>query len=259
MEYSLIDTHCHITCDALYERVDEVMQNAKQSDVKTLMIICTNFIEYERAVKVKEQYTDFIIKIALGFHPCDLNDVTEEDFIRLERLLQENKLDAVGEIGMDYYWDTVEKDIQKQGFHKQLQLAKKYHKPIIIHMRDATKDTLDILSAYAPVKGIMHCYSGSIETARQVMNLGLYISFAGPVTFKNARGAVEVCAQIPVNQLLTETDSPYLTPHPYRGTQNEPKYVAVTFEKICEIKQITKEALAKQMQKNFEQLFITVE
>ena len=96
---------------------------------------------------------------------------------------------------MDYYWDTVEKDIQKQGFHRQLQFAKKYHKPIIIHMRDATKDTLDILSEYAPLKGIMHCYSGSIETARQVMQLGLYISFAGPITFKNARGARLKCVQ----------------------------------------------------------------
>lgn len=256
MEYSLIDTHCHITCDALYERIEEIMENAKHSNVKTMMIICTNFIEYERAVYVKEKCQEFLIKIALGFHPCDLNDVTEQDFQRLETLIQENKIDAVGEIGMDYYWDTVEKNIQKKGFHRQLQLAKKYHKPIIIHMREATKDTLDILSEYAPLKGIMHCFSGSIETAKQVMQLGLFISFAGPITFKNARGAVEVCADIPIDKLLTETDSPYLTPHPYRGTQNEPKYVTVTFEKICEIKQIAKELLAKQMQENFERLFI---
>lgn len=256
MEYSLIDTHCHITCDALYERLDEVMENAKQHHVMTMMIICTNFTEYERAVQVKKQYQDFTIKIALGFHPCDLHDVKEEDFQRLEKLLQEQKIDAVGEIGMDYYWDTVDKETQKKGFHRQLQLAKQYKKPIIIHMREATKDTLDILKAYAPIKGIMHCYSGSIETARQVIDLGLYISFAGPVTFKNARGAVEVCAEVPVDKLLTETDSPYLTPHPYRGTQNEPKYVAVTFEKICEIKGVQKENLAEQMKKNFQSLFM---
>lgn len=252
--YTLIDTHCHITCDDLYERIEEVIQNAKEHHVERMMIVCTGFKEYERAEALRKKEDMF--DISLGFHPCDLYDFTEEDYNKLEQLLKEGKLDAVGEIGLDYHWKDVEKEDQKKGFIRQIKLAKKYDKPILIHMREATKDTLDILQEYAPHKGIFHCFSGSKETADIVLKMGFHIAYGGPLTFKNSKGAPEVCEQIPLDRLFVETDCPYLTPHPYRGKKNEPKYVEVTFDKMCEIKQVDKEVLAKQMKQNYEALFV---
>lgn len=253
MSYSLIDTHAHITCDDLYGRIDEIKRNAKQHHVERILIVCTSFIEYQRAIELKE--AEDMFDIALGFHPNDLYSFQEEDYLHLENLLKENKLIAIGEIGLDYHWDEVKKEDQKVGFIRQIELAKKYHKPILIHMREATKDTLDILKEYTPIKGILHCYSGSLETAKLAMDLGFYIAYGGPLTFKNSRGAPEIVKELPINRLFVETDSPYLTPHPYRGKQNEPMYVEVTFEKMCELKAITKEKLAQQMCDNYKTLF----
>lgn len=252
MTYSLIDTHCHITCDELYSRIDEVLREAKAHHVDRMLVVCTNFIEYERAVSLKEQ--GHPIDIALGFHPNDLYAFQEEDYQHLEQLLIEHKLTALGEIGLDYHWDDVKKEDQIQGFIRQIKLAQHYHIPILIHMREATKDTVDILKEY-PCHGIMHCYSGSYETALILEKLGFYISFGGPLTFKNSRGAPEVAKQLPLERLMIETDSPYLTPHPFRGRQNEPMYLEHTFHKICEIKQQNEEAVADQLQKNYYQLF----
>lgn len=253
MEYNMIDTHCHITCDALYERIEEVLKNAIEHYVTRLLIVCTNFVEYERAVLWKEK--GYPLDIALGFHPNDLYAFKEEDYERLESLLSEDKLIALGEIGLDYHWDDVERDDQKVGFKRQIEIAQKYDKPILIHMRDATQDTIKILKSYAPCKGIMHCYSGSLETAKILMGLGLYISYAGPLTFKNSKGAVECAKEIPVDRLFVETDSPYLTPHPFRGKQNEPMYVTHTFEKLREIKGMDEEELSRQLEKNYSKLF----
>lgn len=254
MNYSLIDTHCHITCDDLYGRIEEVIVNARVHQVNRMLIICTNFIEYERAVTLKKMNEE-MFDIALGFHPNDLYQFHEEDYIHLEELLQQDKLIAVGEIGMDYHWDDVTKEDQKIGFIRQIELAKKYDKPILIHMREATNDTINILKEYGPIKGIMHCYSGSYETAEILMNLGFYISFGGPLTFKNAKGAPEIAQKIPIERLFVETDSPYLTPHPFRGKQNEPQYVVHTFQKLCSIKNIDEDVLAKQLQENYKNLF----
>lgn len=254
MTYTLIDTHCHITCDDLYERIDEIIAHAMEHSVQKMLIICTNFKEFERA-RVLKQRNEAMFDIALGFHPNDLYSFQEEDYVHLERLLQANELIAVGEIGLDYHWDDVLAEDQKVGFIRQIALAKKYDKPILIHMRDATKDTVDVLKEQEPVRGIMHCYSGSYETAEILINLGFYISFGGPITFKNSRGAPLVAQQIPANRLFVETDSPYLTPHPFRGKQNEPMYTSTTFEKLCEIKQMAKEDLAQQMEDNYHQLF----
>lgn len=254
MSFSLIDTHCHITCDAVYERIDEVVENAKAQHVDRMLIICTNFEEYERAEKVKERYTE-MFDIALGFHPNDVFSFQDTDYEHLEELLRQNKLIAIGEIGIDYHYDDVPGELQKEAFIRQIAIAKKYDKPILIHMRDATKDTVAILQEHAPIKGIMHCYSGSYETAEILMRAGLYISFAGPITFKNAKGLPEVAKKIPLDRLFVETDSPYLTPHPFRGKQNEPKYVYYTFQKLCEIKNVEDTVLANQILDNYKRLF----
>lgn len=249
MSYGLIDSHCHITCDELYERIDEVMNNAKANKVEKMLVICTHFNEFERAKTLQKQYSN--IDIAMGFHPSDLYDFNEEDYTRLESLLKNKEIVALGEIGLDYYWDDVKREDQKIGFIRQIQLANQYQIPILIHMRDATKDTLDILKEHCQTKFLMHCYSGSKESAAEIMRMGGYISFAGPITFKNARGLNEVPQVCDINKILVETDCPYLTPHPFRGKRNEPMYVHYTFEKVAELLGIKEEVLAKQMQKNY--------
>ena len=254
MEYYITDTHCHITCDMLYDQVETIIEHAKEHHIKRMLVVCTNFQEYERAMKLKEQETE-IFDVALGFHPNDLYNFKEKDYQKLEMLLRDDKLIAVGEIGLDYHWDDVTKEDQIVGFRKQLELAKKYDKPVLIHMREATKDTVDVLKKYAPLKGIIHCYSGSYETAQELMKVGFYISYGGPLTFKNSRGAPEVAKSIPCDRLFVETDSPYLTPHPYRGKQNEPMYANVTFQKLCEIKEMDEKTLADQLEENYIKVF----
>lgn len=253
MVYEISDTHCHITCDRLYEHIDELLQNAKEHHIKRMLVVCTNFLEYERAQRLKEE--GHPVDIALGFHPNDLRDFNDRDYERLNTLASEHKLDAIGEIGLDYHYEDTDIELQKNGFERQIHIAKMYNLPILIHMRDATKDTLDMLQAHAPCKGIMHCYSGSYESAKIATNIGLYISFGGPLTFKNSRGLPEVASKLSIDHLLIETDCPYLTPHPFRGTQNEPMYLTHTFEKLCEIKNVSEETLAQILERNYQTLF----
>lgn len=249
MNYTLIDTHCHITSESLYTRIDEVMENAKNNNVDEMLVVCTHFKSYARAKALQKQYPN--IKIALGFHPSDLYDFNEEDYVQLEEIVKNKEIDCLGEIGLDYHWDSVTKEDQKIGFVRQIEIANKYNMPIIIHMREATKDTLDILKQHSKTKFVMHCFSGSVETAKEIMRMGGYISFAGPITFKNARGLTEVPAVCDLDKIFVETDCPYLTPHPFRGKQNEPMYVQHTFKKVCELLNMDENTLAKKMQENF--------
>lgn len=245
------DSHCHITTDALYERIDEIMDNIKTNEVSNVMVICCSKQDYTRAIDLRKQYP--FIKIAFGWFPGDAKEITEEHYKELEEACA--YIDCVGEIGLDYYWDDTFNDIQKEVFIRQIQIANKYNKPIAIHMRSATKDTLDILREYAKTKIIFHCFSGSKETMMECLKMDSYISFAGPITFKNARQAPECIVNCPVDRILTETDSPYLTPVPYRGKQNEPKYVQYVAKKICELKDIDEATLCAQISDNFNSLF----
>ena len=166
-----------------------------------------------------------------------------------------NQIDCLGEIGLDYYWDKSFINEQKELFIKQIQMANHANLPISIHMREATKDCLDILREHAKTKVIFHCFSGSKETMNECLKMGAYISFAGPITFKNNRQGVECATLCPLDRILTETDSPYLAPVPYRGKTNEPKYVEFTTKKICELKEIDVETLCAQISNNFQSLF----
>lgn len=252
MNYRVLDSHCHITCDQLYERLDEVLENAKNNNVEKMLVVCTDFKTYERAKQLQETID---IDIAFGFHPSDLYDFKEEDYITLETIIKNKEVVALGEIGLDYYWDDVSHEDQIKGFIRQIEIANKYNVPIIIHMRDATKDTMDILKEYCKTPFLMHCFSGSKETAKEVMKMGGYISFAGPITFKNARGLTEVPQVCSIDKILVETDCPYLTPHPHRGKQNEPMYVNYTFKKVCELLNIEPNILSEQIFKNYHSLF----
>lgn len=248
----IIDTHSHITCDALYERIDEIIENAQKANVERILCVCCSKEEIERAIELAQRY-DFI-DCAYGYHPEDVDKINDPDLVELETILKNEHIVALGEIGLDYYWVQDNKDAQKNLFIKQIELANRLELPILIHMRDATLDTLEILKAH-PTMALFHCYSGSVETSKQIFKMGYYVSFAGPLTFKNARDSVEVCRQAPLDRIFVETDAPYLSPHPLRGTQNEPANVVHTFNKVCEIKEMDPQRVADQMKINYQTLF----
>lgn len=246
----IIDTHAHLVSDKLYENIDEIIQRAKANHVVKILCICTSIEEFEKAEKLQQQY-DFI-DLAYGVHPADLHIREEKDFEFIEYLLQNKKIVAVGEIGLDYHWNVVDKQIQQNQFIRQIELANKYNVPVLIHMREATKDCVDIILKHAKIKGIMHCFSGSFETANQLIVHGFYIAFGGILTFKNANQLLEVAKKLPSNRIFVETDAPYLAPVPYRGKVNEVSYIKSTFEFLEQLRQ---ESLSEVMLQNYQDLF----
>lgn len=245
------DSHCHITCDRLYNRIDEILQNIKDKEISSCMIMCTTKEEFERAKQLKQNHPFF--KIALGWFPGDAQEITTKHIEYLKSQIP--YMDCLGEIGLDYYWDTSFNDLQKELFIQQIQIANENHLPISIHMREATKDCMDILKQYAKTKIIFHCFSGSKETMMECLKMNSMISFAGPITFKNARQAPECIQACPIERIITETDSPYLTPVPYRGKENEPMYVEYVAKKICELKNLEEDKACQQIEANFNSIF----
>lgn len=247
-----IDSHCHITADDLYIRLDEVLKNMDR--VSLAMIICTNEEEFQRALPIREKDPDRF-RIAWGWYPGDVRDIDDSHYQSLQQAIDAEQIDCLGEIGLDYYWDTSFKEQQQEAFIRQMHMANQAGLPIAIHMREATKDTMDLLKQHARTNVIMHCFSGSVETMKECIQRGYYISLGGPVTFKNARHSVEVAKACPPERLLTETDSPYMAPVPFRGKQNEPMYVEYVAKKIAEIKNVPLEPLCAQIQSNFQNVF----
>lgn len=252
--YKIIDTHSHILASQFGFEQHEILQRAWEAGVRRILVVCTELEEAKRALALAKEY-DWL-DVACGFHPTELMELTERDLVGLEALLQEPKVVALGEIGLDYHWKEVPKAMQKEWFIKQMQLANRYDKPILIHMRDATADTLALLKEYCQTDGIMHCFTGSVETAHEVIKLGLNISLAGPLTFKNANHLLDVAKAVPIEKLFVETDAPYLTPHPLRGQRNEPAYVTYTFDKVCELKGIEKATASEIMWDHYHHMFL---
>lgn len=252
MKYGIIDTHAHVACEDLIGRIDEIIENAKEQNIIKILIVCTSIAESKLAIQLAQD--NDLFDCAVGFHPEDANTITDEDLLMLAEILKHPKVVALGEIGLDYYWVQDNKEKQQELFIKQIELAKSLNLPIIVHMRDATDDTTIILREHL-TRGVLHCYSGSYETSKILLKLGYYLSFAGPLTYKNAKDAPHVCKEAPLDRLFVETDSPYLTPHPHRGKQNEPAYVHFTFEKLCEIKEIAQDEAMNVMIDNYRKLF----
>ncbi len=240
----LIDTHTHLNARQFAGDLETVIENAQRAGVSKMIVVGFDKETINKAVELIGQY-DFIYA-AIGWHPVDAIDCTNEDLVWIEELTKHEKVVAIGEIGLDYHWDKSPKDVQQILFRKQIELAKRVNLPIIIHNREATGDLIRILEEEnaSAVGGIMHCYSGSVETAKQCMKMNFLISLGGPVTFKNAKEPKEVAAFVPLDQLLIETDCPYLAPHPYRGKRNEPAYVKLVAEEIAKIKHVAYEEVA---------------
>ncbi|AWE05940.1 hydrolase TatD [Lysinibacillus sp. 2017] len=250
-----IDTHVHLNADQYDEDLQEVIDRALAANVEKMIVVGFDRKTIERAMQLIEDY-DFIYAV-IGWHPVDAVDCTEEDLQWIEQLAAHKKVVGIGETGLDYYWDKSPKDVQQFWLRKQIQLAKKLELPIIIHNRDATADVVQILREEnaAAVGGIMHCFGGSVETARECIKMNFMISLGGPVTFKNARQPKEVASEIPLEYLLIETDAPYLAPHPNRGKRNEPSYVPLVAEEIARLKEISVEEVAQKTTENAKRFF----
>ena len=252
----IFDTHCHLNSEELYGRLDEVIEDAKKVGVDKFLVIGWNKESSLLAVKMAQQYD--CIYAAIGFHPTDIDGVSDEDFNEVMSHINDPKVVAVGEIGLDYHWvkDPVQREKQKEWFIKQIDFANEHKKPISIHNREAFEDCLNILKEHKPLySGVMHCYSGSVELLKDVLALGLYIGLDGPLTFTNAKTPKEVCEEVPLDRLIVETDSPYLSPHPLRGTVNEPKNIALVVDEITRIKGISKKHILDVMYENSCRLF----
>lgn len=229
----LFDSHAHLD-DAKFEQdLEEVVAKITSSAVALMVDVGADLKSSEKAVELAEKYP--FIYAAVGIHPSDADTATAETLLKIRALARSKRVVAIGESGLDYYWDNVDREVQKASFVQHIALSNELELPLIVHNRDAHKDTLDILKQHRPKNAIIHCFSGSPEMAEELTKMGYYISFSGSVTFKNARQLPEAVKRVPLSQLLVETDSPYLAPEPVRGTRNDPTNVRYTAQKIADI------------------------
>lgn len=237
------DTHTHLDDEKFDQDRELVIENLKKEGVSLAVNVGADLTSSKNSVALAEQY-DFIYA-AVGVHPNEVGEMQDEDLETLADMAKHEKVVAVGEIGLDYHYDEPGRDMQKLWFEKQLRLAQTLNMPFIVHDRDAHQDTLELLKKVGYYNGVMHCFSGSCEMAKILLDLGFYISIAGQVTFKNAPKVKEVAKMVPADRLFIETDSPYLTPEPHRGERNNSANVKFTCAKIAELKGISAEELAK--------------
>ncbi len=248
----IIDTHTHLDNEKYYNDLDEVIKRAKKNNIEKFIIPAANPKDIKRAVEISEKYED--VYFAVGVHPLD---ILQFDYHYLLDYINHPKCVAVGEIGLDYHYTKDTKDYQIELFQEQLDIAIEYNKPVIIHIREANQDSYEILERYIKkypnLKGVLHCFNADEQFLKFSDNF--YYGIGGVLTFKNARKLVEVFPKIPKNRVIIETDSPYLTPHPYRGERNEPSYTTLVRDKIAELWNVSKEEVEEITTKNARDLF----
>ncbi len=253
----IIDTHAHVDMEAFDEDREETIQRARDSGVQYIVNIGCDVPSSYRSISLAEQY-DFFYATA-GIHPHDVKDINPYTYLELKELLKHPKVIAVGETGLDYFKNYSPHDLQREHFRKQIELAKEFRKPLVIHTRDAQEDTIAILSEYykdsSERSGIFHCFTGDQQLADAALSMGFYISFSGVVTFKNAEGLRAVAKTIPADRLFVETDCPYMAPVPNRGKRNEPAFVNHTAEALAELRGVSSEDIRRTMELNFFDLY----
>lgn len=257
----LIDTHCHIDFNAYDDDRDAIIQRAKEHGITRIINPGTDISTSQGAIELADKYEGIYAGVAL--HPNSTATWSPEAIVTLEHLAMHEKVVAIGEIGLDYYWDKSPKKVQRAAFEAQLSLAAKLKLPIIIHNRDASEDVLEVLRSWIPDlpdelksrPGVFHSFSAPQDVADEALDMGFYLGFTGPITFKKADELRAVASTVPLDRILIETDGPYLTPHPYRGKRNEPSYVRFVAERIASLHNISDEAFAKQSTSNAERLF----
>ncbi len=240
---TIFDTHAHYDDPRFKDDLDELLTELPQKDVCNVINIGCDVETSKLCLDIAEKY-DYCYA-AVGVHPQDSGKAQDGDIDRLRELAKHPKAVAIGEIGLDYYYDFAPHDVQIEWFKKQLALAKELDMPVIIHERSAVADCLEVIRNTEGVRGVFHCYSGSWETAKELLKRGYYLSFTGVLTFKNARRAVEVVQNMPLDRLMVETDAPYMAPEPHRGKRCDSSMIKHVLEKIAELRDITPEEAGK--------------
>ncbi len=251
----IIDSHSHVCGSVLFPRWETVIGDAKAAGVEKIMIVCTETAEARRAIEIARN--DPMFDVACAFYPNDVAKATREDWEKMERLVRLPEVKAVGEIGMDYFpYDvTVPADMQKEAFIRQIRWANELGKPVLIHMRLATDDTKAILKEHLRVPGIMHCYSGGYKAMQDFLDMGMYISFSGNITFElDDTDTQEAVRRVPLDRILVETDAPSLTPAPVQHLDNEHKYIVHVIDQICKVRGMEKQELIDAVNKNYHRL-----
>lgn len=250
----IFDTHAHYDSGAFNADRFEILDSMQENNVGLIVNPGCDLESSKTAIELAEKY-DFVYA-AIGWHPEDILDkFTEEAFGEMCALASHPKCVAIGEIGLDYYWDATHKEEQKSLFRRQIELALKLDKPIIVHDREAHGDSMDIIREYPEIRGVFHCYSGSAEMAQELLKRGWYLGFDGPITYKNARKSIEVLEICPLERMVIETDSPYLTPVPFRGKRNDSSKLGYVIEKIAEVRGMSPEEIEKITYENGRRLF----
>lgn len=249
----LFDTHAHLIDERFDEDREKLIRAMPSQGIGYLIECSAAEDESIRAVALAHEHA--MIYAAVGVHPHAAKEWNEQTKSVLKSLAKQPKVVAIGEAGLDYHYDNSPRDIQKEVFEKQIQLAMEVDLPLIVHSRDAMADTLELLEKYPQQRVLLHCYSGSVETAKRLLQMGAYIAIGGAVTFKNAKKTVEVAKMLPLDRLVIETDSPYLAPVPHRGERNSPEYVRFVAEKIAEIREVDVEVIAEATTANAKRFF----
>ncbi len=252
MSLRIFDSHAHYDSERYDEDRDIVLSQMPQNGICAVLNCASDVASAYKSIELSEKYP--FMYAAVGVHPHEAEDVSEDYLSVLKELSKHEKAVAIGEIGLDYHYDFSPRDIQKKVLCQQIELAQELSLPVILHDREAHGDMYEILEKYRPL-GVMHCFSGSAELMKQSVKLGLYIGLGGAVTFKNARVPLEVAAQVPLDRLLLETDAPYMTPVPYRGQRNDSKYIELVAQKIAEVRGITPEEVCTAAEENARRLF----
>lgn len=251
----IFDTHAHYDDDAFDEDRDTLLGEIFSSGICCITDVGASVKSSKSAVALSKKWSQ--IYAAVGVHPDSTADMTEEDIETLRSLAQEKKVVAIGEIGLDYYWDNSPREVQKKWFERQIALAREVDLPVIIHSREAAKDTMDIMreAAKAGNTGVIHCYSYAAPMAKEYISMGFFIGIGGVLTFKNARVIKEVASEIPLSSIVLETDSPYLAPVPYRGKRNNSMYLKEVVKQLAQIKQVSEETVITTTLANAKRLY----
>ena len=253
----LIDSHAHIQGAEYGSEIEEIRQRAREAGVTKIIVVggAGELSSNEAAIALAESHGDLYATV--GMHPHDAKDVGENELKRLQDLTAKPKVIAVGETGLDFYYDHSPRDIQRDLFARFIRMARETGLPLIVHEREAHKDAAELLrnEGHAAIRGVIHCFTGDYDSARTYLNLGFYLSFTGIITFKNAGPLRDVVRQVPLERMFVETDSPYLTPVPHRGKRNEPAYVRFVAETIAKVKGISLEEVARATTRNVCELF----
>lgn len=247
------DTHAHYDDRQFDDDRHELINTMRENGVSLILNPASSLKSSERAVKLAETYP--FIYAAVGTHPHSAGQMDDSSIARTEALAKHHKVVAIGEIGLDYHYDYSPRDVQRQRFREQMELARKLKLPVIIHEREATADCLEIVREYKDLRGVYHCYSGSLETAEVIISQGWYISFTGAITFKNARKSLEVIEGIPIERIMIETDAPYLAPVPNRGQRNSSLNLPYVVDQIARLKNLSHEEVAEITMENGKRFF----